>query len=98
MDAVFNVLKLPTAQAHVPVTWGLEVANGTAKTEAQGIILANRLHGFLATIVAAPIVCDTETYPVTINCPPTMPRSWNSPFELPCRLGRAALAVVVGSR
>jgi predicted nucleic acid-binding protein len=61
-DAVFDVLKFPGAQALVPVTWGLEIANVIAKTEAQGILLANRTQGFLATVDAAPIVCDTQTY------------------------------------
>ncbi len=61
-DAVFDVLKLPAAQAHVPVTWGLEIANVIAKSEALGTLLATRTQGFLATIDAAPIVCDTQTY------------------------------------
>ncbi len=66
-DAVFDVLKLPTAQAHVPVTWGLEIANVIAKTEAQGILLANRSQGFLAAMDAAPIVCDTQTFSVVFS-------------------------------
>ena len=51
----------------MPVTWGLEIANVIAKTEAQGILLANRTRGFLATIEAAPIVCDAQTYSVVFS-------------------------------
>lgn len=61
-DAVFDVLKLPTAQAHVPMTWGLEIANVIAKAESRSILLENRTQGFLATLDAAPIVCDTQTH------------------------------------
>jgi len=61
-DAVFDVLKLPTAQAHVPATWGLEIANVIAKSEARGILLENRTHGFLSTLDAAPIACDSQTH------------------------------------
>ncbi len=61
-DAVFDVLKLPTAQAHVPATWGLEIANVIAKSETRGILLENRTQGFLSTLDAAPIVCDSQTH------------------------------------
>jgi len=61
-DAVFDVLKLPTAQAHVPATWGLEIANVIAKSEARGILLENRTQGFLSTLGAAPIACDSQTH------------------------------------
>lgn len=61
-DTVFDVLKMPTSIAHVPVTWGLEIANVIAKSEARGILLENRTQGFLATIHAAPIVSDGQTH------------------------------------
>ncbi len=61
-DAVFEVLKDPAAQAHVPATWGLEIANVIAKSEARGIILENRSQGFLSTLDAAPILCDSQTH------------------------------------
>jgi len=61
-DAVFDALKDPAAQAHVPATWGLEIANVIAKSEAQGILLENRSLAFLSTLDAAPIVCDGETH------------------------------------
>lgn len=61
-DAVFDALKLPTAQALVPATWGLEIANVIAKCEARGILLESRAHGFLSALAAAPIVCDGQTH------------------------------------
>ena len=66
-DAVFDVLKLPTAQAHVPATWGLEIANVIAKSEARGILLENRTQGFLSTLDAAPIVCDSQTHVTVLS-------------------------------
>jgi predicted nucleic acid-binding protein len=61
-DAVFEVLKRPSAQALVPVTWGLEIANVIAKCEARGVLMENRAQAFLTTIDAAPVVCDAQTY------------------------------------
>ncbi len=61
-DAVFDGLKSPTAQALVPVTWGLEIANVIAKCEARGILPESRTQAFLAAIDAAPIACDSQTH------------------------------------
>jgi predicted nucleic acid-binding protein len=66
-DAVFEVLKRPTAQAVVPVTWGLEIANVIAKGEARGVLMENRAQAFLSTIDATPIFCDAQTYPKALH-------------------------------
>lgn len=60
--AVFDVLGGPDAEAHVPVTWGLEVANVVAKTELRGELPPARSHAFLNSVEAVPIVCDTDTH------------------------------------
>jgi predicted nucleic acid-binding protein len=65
--AVFDVLGDPGAEALVPVTWGLEVANVVAKSEARGQLLPSRSQAFLSGVSAAPIVCDTETYPKALR-------------------------------
>ncbi|MDE2348512.1 MAG: type II toxin-antitoxin system VapC family toxin [Gammaproteobacteria bacterium] len=61
-NSVFDMLKVPPTQAHVPVTWGLEVANVIAKCEARGLLLERRSRVFLAAIDAAPIACDSQTH------------------------------------
>ena len=60
--AVFDILGGPDAAAHVPVTWGLELANVIAKSEGRGELRPARSHAFLSSVVAAPILCDPETY------------------------------------
>lgn len=60
-DGIFEVLKRPSAQAHVPVTWGLEIANVIAKGEARGFLLENRTQAFLSALAAAGILCDSHT-------------------------------------
>jgi predicted nucleic acid-binding protein len=59
--AVFDVLGGADAQAHVPVTWGLEVANVIAKSEGRGELPPARSQAFLASVEAAPILCDAAT-------------------------------------
>ena len=61
-DTVFEVLKRPAAQAHVPATWGLEIANAIAMSEARGILLENRSQAFLSALDATPIVCEPQTH------------------------------------
>ena len=58
---VFGGLGEPDAEAHVPVTWALEIANVIAKCEARQILQVSRSQGFLSAIEAAPIVVDGET-------------------------------------
>jgi predicted nucleic acid-binding protein len=59
--AVFDILGGVDAQAHVPVTWGLELANVIAKSEGRGELPPARSQAFLASIEAAPILCDPAT-------------------------------------
>jgi len=65
--SVFDVLGAPDAEAQVPVTWGLELANVIAKSEGRGELSAGRSHAFLTSIAAAPILCDTETHSRSLN-------------------------------
>lgn len=66
-DAVFEVLKQPAAQAHVPATWGLEIANVIAKSEARGALIENRSQTFLSALSAAPIVGDLSTHDMVLR-------------------------------
>jgi predicted nucleic acid-binding protein len=59
---VFDALTSEGAEARVPTTWGLEIANVVAKCEVRGSLLKERSQAFLAALAAAPIVCDPETY------------------------------------
>jgi predicted nucleic acid-binding protein len=74
---VFDALKRRSAAAHVPATWGLELTNVIAKSEARGIILENRSQAFLTALAAAPIHCDPETYT----------RTWAETLQLARRHG-----------
>ena len=59
--AVFDVLGDAEMQAYVPVTWGLELANVIAKSEGRSELPPARSQAFLASIEAAPILCDSAT-------------------------------------
>jgi len=74
---VFDALKHPSAAAHVPATWGLELANVIAKSEARGVLLEIRSQVFLSALAAAPIRCDPETYS----------RTWAETLQLARRYG-----------
>jgi predicted nucleic acid-binding protein len=65
--AVFDVLGASGAEAYVPTTWGLEVANVIAKCEARGELPVARSHAFLKTLAATPIRCDAETFVQTFG-------------------------------
>jgi predicted nucleic acid-binding protein len=65
--AVFDTLASEGAEARVPTTWGLEVANVIAKGEARGSLPSERSRAFLAALAAAPIVCDPDTYSKTLT-------------------------------
>lgn len=60
-EAVLELLKRPGIEAHVPGTWGLEVANVIARSETRGLVLENESEMFLATLAAMPIVVDRQT-------------------------------------
>jgi len=64
---IFNVLARPGAQAHVPATWSLEVAEAIAKCEARAVLLTSRSQAFQSTIAAAPILCDADTHSKALN-------------------------------
>jgi predicted nucleic acid-binding protein len=65
--ATFDALTRPTSQAHVPVTWGLEIANVIAKSEARGVLAPSRSQSFILALGAAPIICDPETDSKALN-------------------------------
>ena len=65
--ATFDALARPASQADVPVTWGLEIANVIAKTEARGALLPSRSQAFISALGAAPIVCDADTDSKALN-------------------------------
>jgi predicted nucleic acid-binding protein len=58
---IFSQLAEPNAEAYVPATWALEVANVIAKCEARQVLQVSRSQAFLAAVEAAPIVVDGET-------------------------------------
>jgi predicted nucleic acid-binding protein len=64
---VFDALTASDVAAHVPVTWGLEIANVTAKSEVRGIVLPNRSQAFISALTAAPIVCDQQSHAFALN-------------------------------
>lgn len=65
--AVFDTLGRAGAEAHVPVIWGLEIANVIAKSESRGDLLEDRSRAFLASLAAAPIIPDAATYERTFH-------------------------------
>lgn len=60
--ATFDALGRAGAQVIVPTTWGLEIANVIAKSEARGILMPSRSQAFLLALEAAPIDCDGDTH------------------------------------
>lgn len=54
--AVFDTLTHPDAAAHVPVTWGLAIANVIAQCKSRGDLLEGRSQAFLTSLGAAPIL------------------------------------------
>ena len=65
--AVFDALASEDAEARVPTTWALEIANVIAKGEARGSLPRERSRAFLAALAAAPIICDPDTYSRTLT-------------------------------
>jgi predicted nucleic acid-binding protein len=65
--AVFDTLASEGAEARVPTTWGLEIANVIAKCELTGSLHPERSQAFLAALAAAPIVRDPDTYSKTLT-------------------------------
>ena len=50
------------AEAHVPVTWGLEVANVIARAEAKGLVAEARSGAFVEMMEGVDIVVDEATF------------------------------------
>jgi len=59
--ALLQGLRDPSAQALVPATWPLEIANVLARGESRGILVENQTQAFLALLANLPITVDTET-------------------------------------
>ena len=59
--AVLRQIRTPGTEVHVPVTWGLEIANVIARSEAKGMVTEAQSEGFLAMLSAAPLSVDGLT-------------------------------------
>lgn len=59
--ALLQTLRGPDAQAIVPVTWSLEIANVLARAESKDFLTANQSQAFIALLVQLPIVVDAGT-------------------------------------
>ena len=60
----FDVLKQIRSagtEIYVPATWGLEIANGIARSEAKGTVTEAQSGGFLAMLSELPITVDGST-------------------------------------
>ena len=58
---VLRQIRAPGSEIHVPVTWGLEIGNVIARSEAKGIVTEAQSEGFLALLSAVPISVDGST-------------------------------------
>ncbi len=58
---VLEAMKSPDAQARVPATWSLEVANVIARAEAKGMLSEAQSEAFLEMLGRAPIHADDAT-------------------------------------
>lgn len=59
--ALLHKLRGPGAQAIVPVTWSLEIANVLARSESKGVLTENQTQAFIGLLVQLPIVVDADT-------------------------------------
>ncbi|HEY3656034.1 MAG TPA: type II toxin-antitoxin system VapC family toxin [Steroidobacteraceae bacterium] len=60
--AVLNALRDPSTAATVPMTWGLEIANVIARSEAKDLVTAAQSGSFIALLEGIPIEVDSETF------------------------------------
>jgi predicted nucleic acid-binding protein len=60
--AVLNALRDPSTAAMVPMTWGLEIANVIARSEAKDLVTAAQSGSFIALLEGIPIEVDSETF------------------------------------
>ncbi len=81
------------ASAHVPVTWGLEVANVIAKAEAKALVTEARSGAFLEMLEGVDIEVDAATFPHALSDTLQLARRYRlsaydaSYLELALRLG-----------
>ncbi len=81
------------ANAHVPVTWGLEVANVIAKAEAKGLVTEARSGAFLEMLEGVEIEVDAATFAHALSDTLQLARRYElsaydaSYLELALRLG-----------
>ena len=81
------------ASAHVPATWGLEVANVIAKAEAKGFVTEARSGAFLEMLEGLDIEVDTATFARALSDTLQLARRYKlssydaSYLELALRLG-----------
>jgi predicted nucleic acid-binding protein len=60
--AVLNALRDSSTAAMVPITWGLEIANVIARSEAKELVSAAQSGSFIALLEGIPIDVDAETF------------------------------------
>lgn len=88
---VLDAMKV--ADAFVPVTWGLEVANVIAKAEAKGLVTEARSGAFLEMLEGVDIEVDEATFAHTLSDTLQLARRYKlsaydaSYLELALRLG-----------
>ena len=84
---------LKKTSAHVPATWGLEVANVIAKAEAKGLVTEARSGAFLEMLEGVDIEVDTATFAHALSGTLQLARRYKlssydaSYLELALRLG-----------
>jgi predicted nucleic acid-binding protein len=60
--AVLNALRDPDTVALVPTTWGLEIANVIARSEAKELVTAAQSGSFISLLESIPIEVDADTF------------------------------------
>lgn len=60
--AVLNAMRDTSTTAAVPMTWGLEVANVIARSEAKDLVTAAQSGSFITLLEGIPIDVDAETF------------------------------------
>ena len=60
--AVLNALRDPDTVAMVPTTWGLEIANVIARSEAKELVTAAQSGSFISLLEGLSIEVDADTF------------------------------------
>jgi predicted nucleic acid-binding protein len=66
-SAVLNAMRDTSTTASVPMTWGLEVANVIARSEAKDLVTAAQSGSFIALLEGIPIDVDAETFTYVLS-------------------------------